>query len=285
MTVLVTGSTGAIGSRVVAGLVAASASVHALARTPDKASLPGAKIIKGDFDQPETLVRALDGVTSVFLLTPPHPDDYAMVKRFLDAAVNRRLKPRIVRLSAIKATEGGPSEGLRSHGRADRALLESGLPYAILRPNYFMQNIFGSTDSILNSGTIFNSTGDGRIGFIDARDIADVATAVLLDHGWDRGLYDLTGPASLSFHDVAHELSSALGRKVTCADITPEQARAAVLEQGGGDWFAGLIADYSVAYAQGWGDFTTSFVEKITGRAPRSIADFAREVFAPALTR
>ncbi len=283
MTILVTGSTGAIGSRVVAGLVAANASVRALARSPDKANLPGAKVVKGDFDQPETLVRALDGVSAVFLLTPPHPNDVAMVERFLDAAVKSGSKPRIIRLSAIKATEGGPSESLRSHGRVDCAILESGLPYAILRPNYFMQNILGSIDSIKNSGTIFNSTGDGRVGFIDVRDIADVATAVLLDRGWDRGSYDLTGPASLSFHDVARELSSALGREVTCADVTPDQASAAILQQTGNEWFAGIIADYSVAYAKGWGDFTTSFVEKITGRTARSVADFAREVFAPAL--
>ena len=283
MTILVTGSTGAIGSRVVALLVAAGANVRALARTPEKATLPGAKIVKGDFDQPETLVRALDGVTSVFLVTPPHPDDFAMVERFLDAAVKSPAKPRIVRLSAIKATEGGRSESLRGHGRADRAILESGLPYAILRPNYFMRNFFSSAESIQSNGRLINSMGDGRVGFIDTRDIADVATAVLLYRGWDRGIYDLTGPASMSLHDVARELSTALGRKVTCMAVTPEQTREAVLQQGAGEWFAGIIADYSVAYAKGWGDFTTSFVEKITGHAPRSVADFTREVFVPAL--
>lgn len=283
MTILVTGSTGAIGSRAVAGLVAAKADVRALARTPDKANLPGAKIVKGDFDQPDTLVRALDGVTAVFLVTPPHPDDFPMVERFLDVAVKSPSKPRIVRLSAITATEGAPSESARNHGRADRAILESRLPYAILRPNYFMQNIFGSAESILKSGTLYNSTGDGRIGFIDVRDIADVATAVLLDRTWDHGIYDLTGPASVSFDDVARDLGAALGRVVACVSVTPEQARDAVLQKGGGKWFAGIFADYSVAYAKGWGDFTTAFVEKITGKAPRSIADFAREVFAPAL--
>jgi uncharacterized protein YbjT (DUF2867 family) len=285
MTILVTGSTSAIGPRVVAELVAAKADVRALVRTPDKANFPGAKVVVGDFDQSATLVQALEGVTSVFLVTPPHPDDFAMVERFLEVAVKSPSKPRIVRLSAIKATEGGPSDSARNHGRADRATLESGLPYAILRPNYFMQNILGSAESILKDGALYNSTGDGRIGFIDVRDIADVATAVLLDRTWDHGIYDLTGPASVSFHDVARDLGAALGREIACISVTPEQAREAVLQKSGSEWYAGIIGAYSIAYAKGWGDFTTSFVEKITGHKARSIADFAREVFAPALRR
>jgi uncharacterized protein YbjT (DUF2867 family) len=285
MTILVTGSTGAIGSRVVAGLVAANADVRALVRTPDKANLPGAKIVKGDFDQAETLARALEDVTSVFLLTPPRPDDLAMVERFLDVAVKSRSAPRIVRLSAIKATDNSPSDGARNHGRADRVLLDSGLPYAILRPNYFMQNFLGSAHSILTSGTFspLPSASDSRVGFIDVRDIADVAVAVLLDRSWDHGIYDLTGSASVSFHEVARDLGVALGREVTYAPVTPEEARESALKEGWGEWGAALLADYSVAYAKGWGDFTTSFVEKITGHKARSIADFAREVFAPAL--
>jgi uncharacterized protein YbjT (DUF2867 family) len=273
-TFLITGATGKTSAMVIAELRKRGANVRALVRDVTKAANladPGAELSPGDFDQPETLARALD--------------DVGMVERFLDVATSSPTAPRVVRLSAIAATEGGPTASTRSHGRVDRAILESGLPYAILRPNYFMQNLFGSAESILTQGTMTNSTGDGRIGFIDVRDIADVASAVLLDRAWDRGIYDLTGPASLSFEEVARELGAALGRAVTCVPVTPEQTRDAVLQRGGGEWFAGIMADYSTAYAKGWGDFTTSFVEKITGHAPRSLAQFAREVFAPALMR
>ncbi len=286
--ILVTGATGAIGSLVVKQLSAKGVTVRALVRDMAKAEAlqgKGVQLVQGDFDQPESLARALDGVTSVFLLTPPRPDDFGMVERFLDIALSSPTAPRIVRLSAIKATEGGPSDSTRNHGRADRAILESGLPYAILRPNYFMQNFFGSAELIMTSGKLVQSTGDGRIGFIDVRDVADVAAAVLLDHGWDRGIYDLTGPASVSFHDVARELGIALGREVAYVPITPEQARESALQSGWGEWGAGIMADYSTAYGKGWGDFTTSFVQNIAGHEPRSISQFAREVFAPALKR
>ncbi len=287
-TFLVTGATGKTAELVAHQLRAAGQDVRALVRNETKAAglrAQGVTLALGDFNDAASLARALDGVTSVFLVVPPDEHDGAMVDRFLEAASASVLRPRIVRLSAIKATEGGPSESTRSHGRADRALLESGLPYAILRPNYFMQNFFGSTESILTSGALVHGMGEGRIGFIDVRDIADVAVAVLLDRSWDRGIYDLTGPASVTFADVAREFGAALGREVTCVQVTPESVRATLLEKGWGQWGAGLMADYSAAYAKGWGDFTTSFVQKITGHEPRSVGQFAREVFAPALAR
>lgn len=287
-TFLVTGATGKTSELVATTLLKQGANVRALVRDLAKAADlrdKGAQLCLGDFDQSETLVRALDGVTSVFLVTPPNPDDFGMVERFLAAATKSPMAPRIVRLSAITATEGGPTDSTRAHGRADRAILESGLPYILLRPNYFMQNFFGHAESIQKSGTLVQATGDGRIGFIDVRDIADVAAAVLLDRSWDHGIYDLTGPASLSFHDVAQELGTALGRDVTYVQITPEQTRQMVLQSGGGEWFAGILADYALAYGKGWGNFTTSFVQKITGRQARSVSQFAREVFAPALMR
>ena len=287
-TFLITGATGKISGLVIKALREQGPSVRALVRDVTKAAAlsdHGVQLSPGDFDQPETLVRALDGVTSVFLLTPPHPDDSGMVERFLDVALKIPTPPRIVRLSAIKATEGGPTESTRGHGRADRAILESGLPYAILRPSYFMQNLFGSVDTIMASGTLVPPTGDGRIGFIDARDIADVAAAVLLDRSWDYGIYDLTGPASVTFHDVARDLGTALGRELTYVPVTPGQARDKALQSGWGEWTAGIMADYTVAYGKGWGDFTTSFVQKITGHQARSVAQFAHEIFAPALMR
>jgi uncharacterized protein YbjT (DUF2867 family) len=287
---LITGATGKTSELVIAQLLAKGASVRALVRDPAKAQAQalkakGVELATGDFDLPAALAAALEGVTSVFLVTPADADASGMVDRFLAVATKSASHPRIVRLSAIKGSDHGPTDNTRTHGRADRAILESGLPYVILRPNYFMQNFFGSGESIMTSGMMFQGMGDGRLGVIDVRDIADVAAAVLLDHAWDRGIYELTGPASVSCHDVARELGAALGREVKYVPVTPEQVRETVVKLGWGDWTAGILADYSAAYAKGWGDYTTSFVEKITGHAPRSIAQFAREVFAPALKR
>lgn len=285
---LITGATGKTSELVIAQLRAKGADVRALVRDPQKAeklASAGVTIAQGDFGDAGALGRALDGVTSVFLVTPAHQDASGMVDRFLAAATKSAKRPRIVRLSAIKGSEHGPTDNTRTHGRADRAIQDSGLPYTILRPNYFMQNFFGAAESIMSSGMMYQGMGDGRLGFIDVRDIADVAAAVLLDPSWDRGIYELTGPASISFHDVARDLGAALGREVKYVPIPPEKVRETILGLGWGDWAAGVMADYSAAYSRGFGDFTTTFVEKITGHKARSVAQFASEVFAPALKR
>ena len=286
--VLLTGATGSTAALVAAQLRRKGMAVRALVRDAKKAealAAQGVELVIGDFETPASLQAALDGVASVFLVTPPHPDASGMVDRFLAVATRSPLRPRIVRLSAIKGSDQGPTDNTRTHGRADRAIQDSGLPYLILRPNYFMQNLFGSAESILSQGVMFQGTGDGRIGFIDVRDIADVAAAVLVDTQWDRGIYELTGPESLTYGDVAKRIGEALGREVKYVPVTPEQVRESIVKRGWGDWAAGIMADYSAAYARGWGDFTTSFVEKISGHPARSYATFLREVFVPATKR
>lgn len=285
---LITGATGKTAELVIAQLRAKGADVRALVRDVTKAAAlkdEGVELAQGDFDHPDALARALEGVTSVFLVTPADKDAAGMVDRFLAVATKSASKPRVVRLSAIKGSDQGPTDNTRTHGRADRAIQDSGLPYVILRPNYFMQNFFGSAETIMTSGMMFQAMGDGRLGFIDVRDIADVAVAVLLDRSWDRGVYELTGPASVSFHDVAREVGAALGREVKYVPVTTEQVRETIVGMGWGEWTAGVLADYSAAYAKGWGDFTTTFVERIAGHPARSVAQFAREVLAPALKR
>jgi uncharacterized protein YbjT (DUF2867 family) len=286
--ILVTGATGTTATIVATQLRQRGAAVRALVRDPKKAeplAAKGVELALGDFETPASLEAALDGITSVFLVTPPHPDASGMVDRFIAVASKSPLHPRIVRLSAIKGSDHGPTDNTRTHGRADRAIQDSGLPYVILRPNYFMQNLFGSVESILGQGTMFQGTSDGRLGFIDVRDIADVATAALLDPQWDRGIYELTGPEAISYGDVAKLLSEALGREVKYVPVTPEQVRESIIKRGWGEWAAGIMADYSAAYAKGWGDFTTTFVEKIAGHPARSYETFLREVFLPATKR
>jgi uncharacterized protein YbjT (DUF2867 family) len=286
--VLVTGATGNTAALVAAQLRQQGVAVRALVRDVKKAEAlarQGVELTVGDFETPASLETALAGITSVFLVTPPHPDASGMVDRFLAVATRSPLKPRIVRLSAIKGSDHGPTDNTRTHGRADRAIQDSGLPYVILRPSSFMQNLFGSAESVLAQGLLFQGTGEGRIGFIDVRDIADVAAAVLLDPQWDRGIYELTGPASLSSGDVATLVGEALGREVTFVPVTPEQVREGIVKRGWGEWTASIMADYSAAYARGWGDFTTTFVEKLAGHPARSYETFLREVFVPATKR
>lgn len=284
--VFVTGATGNIGSLLVPQLLETSdISVRALVRDLEKAqqlSDGGAQLIKGTFDDTEALSTAMQGIDTMVLVAPPGPDCVAQNRSLIDAAKHAGVR-KIVRISAIKAAEDGRTENTRLHGQCDRLLQESGLAYVILRPNYFMQNTFMLLDSIRSGNGFSAGMGDGRFAMIDVRDVVDSACVAVISDQFDNQVLEISGPASISFHDVADALSAYTGREITYAAISPEEVAAALRSFGFDEWTANLLREYSAAYGDGWGDLVTDNVELLTGRAPRSIGRFVSEVLGPAL--
>ena len=126
--------------------------------------------------------------------------------------------------------------------------------------------------------------GDGRLGVVDVRDIADVAIEVLTDEAHAGKTYTLTGPASITLNDVASSIGAALGKDVRYVPVSIEQVEEATRPMMG-NWGAKTMGQYSKAYSENWADFTTASVKDITGHEPRSIHDFANEVLAPGARR
>ncbi len=112
---------------------------------------------------------------------------------------------------------------------------------------------------------------------IDVRDIVDVAVKVLTEDGHEGKSYNLTGPASISFHDVAAALSKALGKQVNYVNVPLEAAREGMIGMGMSEWFADAMGEYFQAFSAGYGDFTTPDVENVTGHPARSYETFARD--------
>jgi uncharacterized protein YbjT (DUF2867 family) len=285
--ILVTGATGNISSLVIPQLRAAGAKVRALVHNADKAKAladKGIEAIVGDFENAAQLQKAFDGVSAVFLLTPFGEKADALARNAI-AAARKSGNPYVVRLSVIKAGPDAPTANTRSHGQTEKDLGESGLPVALLRPHYFMQNIFGSAQSIATEGVFYQGMGEAKLAMIDVRDIADAAAAVLLDARHAGKTYSLTGPASISWHTAAQAFSTALGRPIRYVAVPPDAVADSIRKIGWGEWAATVMRDYSAAYGSGWGDFVTEDVKKLTGHPARSIEQFAREVLAPALSR
>lgn len=277
--ILVTGATGNVGSAVVANLTAIGASVRALVRDESKAQAlkdAGVEVVVGDLSRPETLDAAFSGVGKVFLLTPVSPDAVALATNGI-AAAKRAGSPYIVRLSAVKASHESPTRIGRQHAEIDDALKASGLRYTILRPHFYMQNTMMAAETVASDGVVYMPFKDGKLGIVDIRDIADVAAKVLTEDGHEGKTYTPTGPASISFHDIAAGLSKALGREVKYVDVPPESSREAMLGMGLPEWMVDAYHEYFKVYSEGWGDLTTSDVEQVTGNPARSYETFARD--------
>jgi uncharacterized protein YbjT (DUF2867 family) len=260
-------------------LHAAAVPVRALLRNPQKRfdlEGPGVDIVWGDFDKPETLEAALEGIEKVFLLSSPDPRQVELQGNLIEIAQRRSVR-HIVKLSALGAAVDSPVAFGRWHAATERQIEESGIPWTHLRPHYSMQNLFVYAQSIALKGVFHAPAGEGRIAMVDARDVAAVAAAVLTSPGHEGRAYELTGPEALSLHDVAATLTEVIGKKVTYEPVSAEQALTEALDAGAPEWFAEAMVSLYGVYAAGHGAHVTELVSVLSGRAPRSFAQFARE--------
>jgi uncharacterized protein YbjT (DUF2867 family) len=275
---LVTGATGTIGSNVVRELRGSRAPIRALVRDPSHASWLGDdfELALGDFADPDSIRRALDGIERVFLSCRNDPRQVEYETNVIDAAVAAGVR-RIVKLSAVGAQIGSPLEFWDAHGRIEQHLKAAGVPAVILRPSSYMSNILGSAEAIKYTGKLFAPADSAKIAMIDPRDVAAVAALVLSDDGHDGHTYTLTGPQAITYFDVAEQLSAAIGREVEFVDVPDEAAKNGLVQAGMPEWIARQLVILFGLMRQGALAHTTDTVRVLTGRDPRSFTEFARD--------
>ncbi|GAA1301107.1 nucleotide-diphosphate-sugar epimerase [Planotetraspora silvatica] len=271
MTILITGANGTVSKEVLRSL-RGTADLRLLVR--DRAKAPsGVEVAVGDLHHPETLDQAFEGVDTVWQLTAMGPDSTHASSNALWAAKKAGVR-HIVRMSAIGAGHDAPTRNGRLHALSDIELAASGLGWTVVRPAFFMQNILGSVDG----GTFYGAPGEGRIGMIDVRDIADFAAVVLRDPARHQGeTYTVTGPEAIRLRDMTDTLSEVYGRPITYQPMSPDDAYPVLLKAGMKEWDAEVTREYLKAYDAGWGDYTTPTYTAVTGRPGTTFAQFARD--------
>ncbi|WP_255506413.1 NAD(P)H-binding protein [Mycolicibacterium sp. 018/SC-01/001] len=267
--VLVTGATGNTGSAVVAGLRSRGARARPASRRPDPAD-PDA--VAFDWSDPTTFTAALNGVHAVYVVAPAgDADPMPMVRPFLELAAAHGVQ-RVVQVSS-SAIERGCS-GL---GEIHDAVVELFAEPTVLRPSWFMQNFVGDhplASSIRDEHEIVTATGAGRLGFIDADDIAATAVEALLAPEPVGAELILTGPESLSYTDAAAILSDVLGHHIRHVEVPPEERAAQFTAAGLSPTYARVLAALDGRISAGEQDFVTTTVQNVTGRPPTTLRDF-----------
>lgn len=266
--VLVIGGTGTTGSRVAALLRAAGTPVRIATRKPDGR----AGHVRFDWSDPATYGPAVDGAGAVYLVAPGGvTDPVAVVEPLLARALRAGVR-RVVLLSASAVSEAATGLG------ALPRLVKASVPeWAVLRPSWFMQNLVGEhavAHGIRTAGEIVTATGDGRVAFVDAGDIAGVAVRALLDvpaHDTD---HLITGPEALSYADAAEIITAETGVPVRHRTVCPAEFAARFVATGIPVDFAALLARLDEDIRRGTEDRVTSTVHDVTGRPARSFRDF-----------
>ena len=224
MTVLITGATGDVGSRVVESLLGRGERPRVFVRDAGKARArfgDRVEIYVGDLADPAAMRAALEGVDELFLVTtgPRIPEqDEAAARAARDGGVRH-----LVKLSSMDVEQGLAIGAW--HERGEAAICASGIAFTFVRPSGFMSNLLAWATSIRTEGIVRSSTGDGRRGFIHSDDIAAVATKALTTREYDGESLSITGPEAMSFAEVTARIGAAVGKRLTFQSISDEEAR------------------------------------------------------------
>ena len=276
--VLVTGGTGAVGSELLRLLSQAGVATRALTRNPQKApNLPGIIWVGGDLAKPETLTPAFEGAQKVFLLTSYY-EDMVTLQHNAIAAARAAGVTHVVKVSAFAASDHSRAPIGRWHYQVEKELEESGLGWTILRPHHFMQNLLAQAEYIVKDGVVYSASGDGKIPYIDPRDIAAVAFVTLTQPGHLGKKYVLTGGEAISYRQAAEIIGATIGKPVRFVDESPDQARARRVREG----LPPAVIESALAisaYQRAGGKTVTitNTIADLTGQPPRTVGEFVRE--------
>lgn len=267
---LILGASGNVGSEIGKVLIEKGHEVAlATSRQAEKDNQVHLNLITG-----EGLDKAFEGVDRVFLMAPPgYTNADEILKPVIEIAKKHNVKKAV--LMTAMGADADPNGAMR---KAEIALENSGLNFNIIHPNWFMQN-FNTfwIQGILQQQKIFLPLGDSKGSFIDARDIAAVASELLVNDQWNNQAFNLTGKDVLDHNEVAEVLSRVTGKTITYEDISPEAMRENLLG-------AGLPKDYTEFlllilsfFKLGYSAAVTDSVKEITGKEPISFEQYAQD--------
>ncbi|ELL0571305.1 SDR family oxidoreductase [Vibrio fluvialis] len=271
--VLVLGASGHVGQPLVAELLAKGEQVKAASRSGQ--AFGAAEGVVFDFADPTTFDAAFDGVDRAYVMLPGgYVESKALLEPVNQAAAERNVKVVFQSVLGVDADDSIP------YRQVEIALENSGVPYVILRPNWFADNFHTYWKAGIDQGVIGVPAGEGKSSFIDVRDIASSAAAALTTNRFDNQAFNLTGPEALSYAQAAQKISEALGKPVAYQAME-EGAFCDLLKS------VGVPADYaefltSIFYPvrEGWTAGVSDAVVTLTGKAPRSLDEYIADHLA-----
>jgi uncharacterized protein YbjT (DUF2867 family) len=276
--IFVAGATGTIGSAVLTALRGAQADVVAGVHTLEQATVleqSGVTARPFDFADQESMASAMQGCDRLFLVLPLAEK----MTRFGHLAVQAAKAAGIgyiVRSSGYGSSSDAHWRLGREHGMVDQFVEDSGIPFTTLRPNTVMQNFATRLAPMVRSGVLALPEADARVSYIDARDIADCATKLMLDSaGHESRVYALTGPQGLSLTEVADILSGVAGREVAYRPVEEAEYTDALAGAGVPEWNINMLVSLTRVVKLGMAGNVTGAVEHLTGNPARTFADFA----------
>lgn len=278
MTLVITGATGQLGRLVVEALLSRNvpagqivAGGRDLSKVADLAER-GVQVRRIDYDDAGSLREAFTGAEKVLLVSGSEVGQRLPQHRnAIDAA-----KAVGVRLMAYTSIANADSTGMQlaaEHQATEKALRDSGVPFALLRNGWYLENYTNQLSVQLQHGAVLGSAGDGRISAAARADYAQAAAAVLLSEGQEGKVYELGGDVPFTLSELASEVSAAAGQPVTYQDLPAEQYTQALVDAGLPEIYAAILADSDLGIARGDLLVTSGDLSRLIGRPVTPMRD------------
>ncbi len=279
--VLISGATGDTGRAAVREALSLGLDVRAMVRKIDARSdalaAQGAEIVVGDLFDINSLRAALEGVEAAYFVYPVAPGLITAAVNFAQAAKEAGTKA-VLNLSQRSADRNSSSDSCRDTFIAEEVFNWSGVPVIHLRPTYFLEWLLYPWQlPYLQQGVLRMPVGKGRHSPIAADDQARAIAALLKNpEGHIGSTINLSGPVEMDHEQMAAELTEALGRPIVFQDLPIDEYTASLTEMGVPAYIVqhlgGAMADYHKGHMAGADDN----IEKLTGRRPMTVGEFAR---------
>jgi NAD(P)H dehydrogenase (quinone) len=279
-TIVITGATGHLGRLVVEQLLqhVDPSNLAVAVRNVEKAAdfkERGIDVRHADYDKPETVRTAFAGATKVLLISANEIGKRVEQHRNVVDAVKAAGARLLVYTSILNADRSGISLA-KEHLASEELVRASGVPFAILRNGWYLENYSENLAPALQYGAIAGSAGTGRVAAAARADFAAAAVAVLTGEGHEGKVYELAGDARFTMAELADEVSRQAGKQVVYNDMPAQQYRELLTGAGLPVPVAEMLADADQGLSRGELDRENGDLGRLIGRPSMPLSDAIR---------
>lgn len=287
-TILVTGASGQLGRTVISHLLQAipASRIIALVRDTEKVkdlSAKGVAVRTGTYDDPASLLRAFQGVDTLFFVSASDLEKRVPQHRNVVEAAKQAGVRHVVYTSFQRKNTTATSPiafVAEAHLRTEQWLRASGMTYTFLKNSLYMDMLpMFIGDQVLQTGTVYLPAGEGKGAYLTRGDMAEIGARVLLAPGHENKEYDVTGDSSVTLADIAALIGAASGKKIQYVSPPADEFKKTLLGAGVPEMMVNIVTAFSVAIGQGEFEKTNPAVSTLLGRAPVSVAQYLNTVY------
>jgi uncharacterized protein YbjT (DUF2867 family) len=275
--ILVTGASGRVGQYLVKSLAMKGIVVRAGIREGEarKFNVSDVEVIELNFEDLLLIDRSLEGIRTLFLVTPIAREQVEFARRMIDRSLSCGVE-HIVTISIMGSELEPGTQITRWHRRIERYLEKSGIAYTILKPNMYMQNFLRFMQP--SGGFLLLPLNSAKVSYIDARDVAAVAEKTIIDNvNHVDKVYEITGPYSLSLENVAEVITNVTGHHVGYIPLEEETALHVMESLGFPTWIARVLIELYEQQRMGHNEQVTNTLAEILGRKALPFEIFAHD--------